>query len=77
MGEPHLGNRTHHQPIFEPFKDGLKGPAEVLRRFFNPLIREAKAKRVEVLVDENINTTTHLIDRLVTSADSEFKTITY
>jgi hypothetical protein len=59
------------QPIFEPFKDGLRGPAEVLRRFFEPLIQEAQDRQMRREADERVDTGGHLIDRLLSTITGE------
>lgn len=59
------------QPIFEPFKSGLKAPAEVLRRFFEPLIEEAQERQKRREAHEKLETGGHLIDRLLSTINGE------
>jgi hypothetical protein len=65
-----FGKRTDvGQPIFEPFKDQLRPPAEVLRRFFEPLIREASERQSkrEAGADREDGRHFRLIDRLLST----------
>jgi hypothetical protein len=63
--------KIDEQPIFEPFKNGLKAPAEVLRRFFEPLIEEAQERQKWREANEKLETGGHLIDRLLSTITGE------
>lgn len=57
--------------MFELLKNGLQAPAEVLRRFFGPLIEEAQERQKRREAHEKVGTGGHLIDRLLSTITGE------